>query len=210
MQNIPVSETLKALLEDPAVRQECAKSHSHAASTVLSEAMELFKSINVFIEPGSTLELILYQEAFEVVNPLGPARRKLKIVGVYVTLYNFESFHHSCVDNLHHVILCSEKDFKHFAYDKLYAKMLSGLRDLKRDGIVTRSGQVMQTTVLCIVADILGSHSLFENFSRSSYCSTIEMHHFTEQFPVRTVETYTEAVQELHDTAGSKCEGSEV
>ena len=175
MQYIPVKETLKALLKDPAVRQECSKSHSNTASTVLSDVSDgtVFKSNSLFMEPGLTLKLILYQDAFEVVNPLGSARRKHKILGVYFTLANFEPLNHSCVDNLQLVLLCSEKEFRYFAHDKLFAKMLSDLQDLERHGIVTESGQVVRATVLCIVGDNLGSHSIggfVENLSNSDYC----------------------------------------
>lgn len=47
-----------------------------------------FKSNQFFIENPGCLKLILYQDAFEMVNPLGSARKKHKVVAVYVSVAN--------------------------------------------------------------------------------------------------------------------------
>lgn len=70
VQYIPVKETLKALLKDPTVWQECLKSHSNTTSTVLTDVCDgsVFKSNGFFVEPGLTLKLILYQDYFTLAN----------------------------------------------------------------------------------------------------------------------------------------------
>lgn len=74
----------------------------------------VFKSSPLFAESGLTLKVILYQDAFEVVNPLGSAKKKHKMLGVYFTLANFEPFHRSTIDNLQ--LLRREADFKYFGH----------------------------------------------------------------------------------------------
>lgn len=85
-QYIPLQDTLKAMLKDPVVWQECVKSQRHAAPTnVFIDFCDgsVFMSNDLFMEPGISLKLILYQEAFETVNPLRSSKRKHKILGVY-------------------------------------------------------------------------------------------------------------------------------
>lgn len=73
-QCIPIKDTLTALLKDPAVWEECCRNES--TPLVLNDVCDglVFKSNQLFSEPGVTLKVILYQDAFEVVNPLGSAK----------------------------------------------------------------------------------------------------------------------------------------
>lgn len=70
------------------------------------------------------MKLILYQDAFEIVNPLGSARKKHKLVGVYFTLANFQPFHRSSIDNMQLVLLCKETDFKYFGQNTVFSRMM--------------------------------------------------------------------------------------
>lgn len=108
------------------------------------------------MQPGISLKLILYQDAFEVVNPLGLAKKKHKIVGVYFTLANFEPFYRSSVDHLQLLLLCTEQDFKYFGLEKLFSRMLSDIKELEHNGLVTSSGHIVRATVFCIIGDNLG------------------------------------------------------
>lgn len=111
-------------------------------------------------------------------NPLGSSKRKHKIVGVYFTLANFEPFYRSSVDNLQLLLLCPERDFKYFAQDKVFARMLSDMRELERNGLVTSSGQVVRATILCIAGDKLGYHYIggfTENFSTAGIALCLQM-----------------------------------
>lgn len=170
----------------------------------------VFKSNELFLQAGDIiLKLMLYQDAFEVVNPLGSARKKHKLVGVYFTLADFEPFHRSSIDNMQLVLLCKETDFKYFGQDTVFSRMLSDLRQLEEHGIVTTSGHVVRATLLSIVGDNLGSHCIggyTQNFSTSKYfCRYCEVQrdqldNVSQCFPVRTVDTYKEAVQLLQQS----------
>lgn len=159
------------------------------------------------MQPGISLKLILYQDAFEVVNPLGSAKKKHKIVGVYFTLANFEPFYQSSVDHLQLLFLCTEQDFKYFGQEKLFSRMLSDIKELEHNGLVTSSGHIVRAMVFCIIGDNLGSHCIggyTENFSTSSHCCRFclvprkEIGNVTVRFPVRTVKNYK--VQLLQDS----------
>lgn len=210
VQYIPLKETLKAMLKDPVVFQECGRTQNVPPPGVLIDVCDgsVFKTNALCMQPGINLKLILYQDAFEVVNPLGSAKKKHKILGVYFTLANFQPFYRSSVDQLQLLLLCTEQDFKYFGHERVFSKMFSDLRELEDNGLVTSSGHTVQATVLCIVGDNLGSHCIggyAENFSTSSHCCRYclaprqDMDKVSVKFPVRTVESYKEAVQLIQD-----------
>lgn len=85
---------------------------------VLSDVRDgsVYKSNALFRESGITIKLILYQDVFEIVNPLESAKKqkKYKKLGVYFTLTNLDQFYRSSVENLQLVLLCREEHFKYF------------------------------------------------------------------------------------------------
>lgn len=173
-QYTPLHDTLRAILKDPVVWEECVKSQNRRVSDgVLSDISDgsVFKSNELFLQAGDIiLKLILYQDAFEVVNPLGSARKKHKLVGVHFTLADFEPFHRSSIDHMQLVLLCKETDFKSFGQDIVFERM-SDLRQLEEHGLVT-TGHVVRATIISIVGDNLGSHCIggyTQNFRTSKY-----------------------------------------
>lgn len=167
----------------------------------------VYKSNALFGESGISIKLILYQDAFEIVNPLGSAKTKYKILGVYFTLANLDPFYRSSIENLQLVLLCREEHFKYFGHDKVFSTMLSDIKELETNGLVI-SGHVVKATIFCIAGDNLGSHQIggfTENFSASTYCcryclaARSELHDFQKGAPPRTVQNYNEAVQEIFE-----------
>lgn len=144
--------------------QECVKSQTRLVSDgILSDICDgsVFRSNELFLQAGEIiLKLILYRDSFEVVNPLGSARKKHKLVGVYFTLAYFEPFRHSSIDNMQLVLLCKETDFKSFGQDTVFSRMLSDLRQLEEHGLVTISGHVFRATIISVVGENLGSHCI--------------------------------------------------
>lgn len=98
------------------VWQECIKSENGVVSDgILSDISDgsLLKSSELILQAGDMfLKVILYQDAFEVVNPLGSVRKKHKLVGVYLTLADFEPLNRSSIEDMQLVLLCKETDFK--------------------------------------------------------------------------------------------------
>ncbi len=216
-QYIPIKETLQALLKDPIVWKECTKHEDDTSAHVLSDVRDgsVYKSNTLFRESGISIKLILYQDAFEVVNPLGSAKKKYKILGVYFTLANLDPFYRSSVENLQLVLLCREEHFKYFGHDKVFSTMLSDIKELETNGLVI-SGHVVKASVFCIAGDNLGSHNIggfTENFSTSTYfcryclVTRSEFHDFQKGAPPRTVQNYNEAVQQIRSGALTEFRG---
>ncbi len=105
------------------------------------------------------------------------------------------------------VLLCKEKDFKHFGQDLVLGRLVKDLKELEKSGIVLPDGQVCKGILHAICGDNLGSHNIggfFENFSTSiHFCRYCEMER--EQFhadplsraATRTVQSYREHVQRI-------------
>lgn len=82
---------------------------------------QIFKSNKFFIENPGCLKLILYQDAFEIANPLGSAKKKHKVLAVYLSVANLPAYVRSNTDHMSLVLLCGEKDLKQFGYAKLFS-----------------------------------------------------------------------------------------
>lgn len=112
------------------------------------------------------MQIILYQDAFELVNPSGSAKGNQKLIGVYFTLANFYHQNQSSVEHLQLALLCKQL----FGDEKVFCALLQDLKELE-SGIVIDKIKV-RAVVFCIVGDNLGQHyigSLVQNFSSSNY-----------------------------------------
>ncbi|KAL1246773.1 hypothetical protein QQF64_034280 [Cirrhinus molitorella] len=69
------------------------------------------------------------------------------------------------------VMLCREEDLKFFGQQQVFRPLLSDLKDMEEFGIVLENGETVRGTVIAIVGDNLGSHSIggfTENFSNEN------------------------------------------
>ena len=156
------------------------------------------------------LQLLLYQDAFEIVNPLGSARGKDKVIGTYFTLANIEPHNRLSVDHIQLVSLYrpTEKDLKEFGVKKVYQTLIDDLKTLETTGLDMGEEEPLLGTVVAVLGDNLGSHSLggyVESFSDTHFChyclvSRTEL--LASDMPmkgqVRTPENYNTALAESH------------
>ena len=84
-QYIPVKDSIRALFEDSSVSNMYTTVHCNRISqpSVLTDICDgkVFKSNEFFSANPTALRIILYQDAFAVVNQLGSARKKTQNVG---------------------------------------------------------------------------------------------------------------------------------
>lgn len=176
-QYISIKDSLCALLKDKSVIQQLMFSNKTGTNIIptFSEMMSdvhdgsIFKSNKIF-EDKSILQIILYQDAFELVNPLGSAKGNQKLIGVYFTLANFYHQNRSSVEHLQLALLCKEKNLQLFGVEKVFGALLQDLKELE-SGIVLDKIKV-RAVVFCITGDNLGQHYIggfVQNFSSSNY-----------------------------------------
>lgn len=64
----------------------------------------------------SSVGLILYQDAFEVVNPLGSEKNKKNIYSIYSTLTDILLQNRSTINQMQLVFLCREQVFRYLKF----------------------------------------------------------------------------------------------
>ena len=178
-QYVPILETLKSLLDDDSVWKEY-KSTELPVNQGTESCQQYYRDITdgiafknniLFKEKPNSLRIILYQDVFEMCNPLGSSRKKHKILGVYMTIANFRPHLRSVVDNTLLVLLCKELDLKYFGQSAVFKKLVEDLKELENNGIHIRN-ETLKGTVCFIAGDNLGSHGIggfTENFSTVEY-----------------------------------------
>ena len=145
---IPVLETLKSFVQTNSAFMTYLQNSADKTGSAFHDVHDgsVFKSNKLF--EGKALQIILYQDAFEVVNPLGSGRGKHKLIGTYFVLANIEPHNRSKIDQIQLVLLCSEKDMKDFGEEKIYQMLIDDLKKLETEGI------------LCKMKDFLKAQSL--------------------------------------------------
>ncbi|RXN38240.1 hypothetical protein ROHU_001301 [Labeo rohita] len=144
-QYIPIKQSLEALF--------CCKSvieqHKNSRSTIKTNDVlsDVWDGSNVddnvlLKDDTDSLALILYEDAFEVANPLGSGKKKHKILAVYMTLGNLLPYCQSGIDHMQLVLLCKEQDFKFFGQDLVFATLVQDLKDLEENGVLLADGKV--------------------------------------------------------------------
>ena len=213
---VPIRETLKVMCED-----KCVKSHTLRSPIEGKSALEdvqdgmVFKKNQFFRENPNALQIILFQDACELSNPLGSAKKKHKLLGVYFTLGNLDPRCHSQIDHMQLVLLCKESHLKEYGQGKVFGPLVSDIQTLENTGITLQNGGVVKGTIITICGDNLGSHCIggfCESFKAHYYCrycnrtkaQIIEMSNAGE---IRTQESYKRIVQNLQDTGEEHCEG---
>ena len=100
-----------------------------------------FKENILLRDSPSSLSVILYQDSFEVTDPLGSGRKKHKILAMYMTLAEISPHNRSFIDPVQLVLLCSEEDFKFFGQQKLSSTLVSDLKQMEENGIEWGDGE---------------------------------------------------------------------
>ncbi|XP_070384754.1 uncharacterized protein [Dermacentor albipictus] len=196
---VPVKETLRSLLSQPDIMLRLSFIVETNKNRVYREFTDGRAFQNRMTSNENVAQIILYQDAFENVNPRGSGHGKFKMLAVYLMLGNLPSFLRTVVDSQQLVLLCREADFKHFGCSKVFERLISDLQDLEEGITVDGCDYIGQLAFTC--GDNLGSHCIggfVENFSRASYtcrfCVTT-MQDFKDDKPaeLKTVSSYTEA-----------------
>ena len=134
---MPIIETIQQLLKDPAVKKQF-KNPVVSSDRILSVA----KSNVLFIEFHNAIKLILYQDSFEVVNPLGSAKPKHKMLAVYITLGNIFPENRPKIDQMQLVLLVRETDFKYFGQEAISRVLVNNIKKIEQDGVLVNNEYV--------------------------------------------------------------------
>lgn len=175
---IPIRKTLEALFCDNNVQHEIEKEINRKTDVLMDFKDGLiFRSHEILSKKSKSLHLFLYQDAFELVNPLGSARGIHKIVAFYFSLGNLHPLYRSKLDSIYLIALVKEKDYRHFGQEKCLGFLLNELLGLESGGIIYK-GEVLPVILGSILGDNLGSHGIggfLESFSSTYFCRYCEV-----------------------------------
>ena len=198
---IPILESLKNFLSDPSVMSQMLDSKHTMRENVLNDVQDgyVYKNNAFFNTSDKKIELVLYQDSFEVVNPLGSAKMKHKLVGVYFNIANMPAHRRSNVNSFQLVMLVKESVLKHHGSSIIFKPLVDELQRLRTDGIQISGDCNIKGNLLMILGDNLGSHYIggfTESFMATHFCRycTISQTEFRNdgvaKSSIRTSETY--------------------
>ena len=154
-------------------------------------------------------KIILYQDSFEIVNPLGSSKRMHKLLAVYYTLANIKPENRSQIDHMQLVLLCKERTVTAVGMQRVFGKLVEDVKKMEEIGIEIEEGKYVRGTITCVVGDNLGSHSLggfTENFSSSEFfcrfCTMSRTEFCSKPYVIghtRTQQNYAQSVQMLQE-----------
>ena len=175
---IPVTESLKILLEDPTMINvlENTREENRKETGVLRDIKDgsAYKNVQFFQDNPEAYVAMFYSDALELVNPLGASRGKHKVVQIFFNLADMPKNQRSQVDRMQLVMIVREKFIKKYGFGKIYKILLDDLKKLE-DGIIVKNPvpRLVKCGVLLHSGDNLESHSVggfSTNFSSLDIC----------------------------------------
>lgn len=205
-QYVPITKTIEAFLKDASVKEQFDNPYA-SQEGILQDISDgsVIKSNLLFQTVPNALKLLLYQDSFEVVNPLGSGKKKHKVLAVYVTLGNIHPENRSKIDPIQLVLLVREVDFKYFGQHIVFRELVNDLKEIEETGVFV-GDEYVQGTVAMFMGDNLGSHCIggfTENFSSCShvcrYCLVtshqLKSGSVLDIYPERTPRSYNDACE---------------
>jgi hypothetical protein len=216
-QYVPLLKLIELLLNDQSIFKDIMQSHA-SRDGVMRDFCDgsLFQSIPLFVEDKNALQLCLYFDECEVVNPLGSLRGIHKIGFIYLTLRNVRPMFNSRLSNIHIVAAFNSLDRVKYGFDKILAPIVKDIKELEK-GVDFRlqDGRVLHKrgTLVQVVGDNLGVNQLYgfvESFSAVHFCrlcmiskGDCNVTHRDDGLQMRNKDQYTEQLQSLLD--GKRC-----
>lgn len=122
---------------------------------------KFYKENYFYLNEIFSVIISLYQDDFEVANPLGTSKKIHKICGIYWVLLNIPYKYRSALHMIQAVILCRSIDIKHFGYSVVLRPLLRDLAQLETEGVFADLiGKEIKGYLAYIAADNLGAHSI--------------------------------------------------
>ena len=217
-QYVPILDVLKFILQKRDILDLILNYHHTVSSQGhISDYKDgnLYRSHPLFGQACPSLQIFLYVDEFEVVNPLGSKKGVHKLTAVYFTLGNLPPKYRSQLKFIYLCILVRHKFIQgRFTYADILKPLITDLNKLSREGIVVENdGQCIQFKggVAAVSADNLSANSL-AGFQCSFSCGRICRFCMTlfqdvpsvcseEETIVRTKETHSYHLQAIQENS---------
>ncbi|KAK3911164.1 2,3,4,5-tetrahydropyridine-2,6-dicarboxylate N-acetyltransferase [Frankliniella fusca] len=196
---VPVQKTLLASFKNKSVKIVLSPPESFDDGVLRDFTDGLaYKRNQFFIDNPTALRLILFQDAFQIVCPIGFAKKKYKILAVYMSIGNLPDYLRSHVKSFHLIALCKDRELNH---ELVFGRIVKDLLDIEKNGLYVPGVGLVKAGLAFIAGDNLGSHAVGgfnENFSKSiyfcRYCTVDRKTFFSNDGPFLTYPQRTPAV----------------
>ncbi|KAJ8666337.1 hypothetical protein QAD02_007999 [Eretmocerus hayati] len=165
---VPLPGPLSFIDNDKSIQPELSRQRREEIPGLFVDFRDgkLYKDNKYFQENPDAEEIILYEDEFDIVNPVGAAK-KHKLLSVYMNVGRVPDHIRSHPSSIELVALCKVSDFDH---QKVYGRIVEDLKKIEKG--VKVGVKIVKGTVCHICGDNLGSHGLaghVENFSKAEY-----------------------------------------
>jgi len=161
-QYISIIDTLKAVLQNDDIRTQILNPETGTAGHLQSfRDGTIYKSHPIFSQTQYGIEIIVYSDEFEIVNPLGPHKKKHKIMAFYFTLGNFHSTFKSQKSSMFLLALCKSIHIQKYGFGPIATHVNEDMHVLENSGItVDGYPHEMRGSLAFIAGDNLNSHMI--------------------------------------------------
>lgn len=213
---VPLLKTLQVMLQNKNIREYCSKAPEFHNLKGFFDIIDgfVFKN-NKFFHNSNRLRLVLFQDAFNPCEAIGPAKNLHKLIGVYLMLFNLPPHLRSKTENIKLVLLCYEKHVKEYGWGEVLKTLVADLLHLESEGIdVFVSEEIFKFwgSIATICGDNLGSNDLggfIRKFNAGCCCRQCErsVQDFRANIfaakPLRTVASYNENLEQARELGKS-------
>lgn len=130
-----------------------------------------FKNCELFQNDSHAIQIQIFFDEFETVNPLGSKTSKHKLGGIYFIIGNLPPHFNSSLQFIHLLALFHSSHIKKGNFDKILSPIVKELSILETEGILVDNKRI-RGTLVALSHDNLGAnmiHGMVESFS-SHYC----------------------------------------
>ncbi|KAJ8017774.1 hypothetical protein HOLleu_44589 [Holothuria leucospilota] len=177
-QYVPILEMIRSLLLKDDVFTQVMSSHRKEVVNEVSSFRDgsFYQQNELFNSAETSLQIILYNDDFEVSNPIGTFTKKQKVNAMYFNIGNIHPKYRSKLHVIQLIWLCKSSLIQKYGLSKISEQLIEHLQTLEMQGIkVYKDGEeyLFQGTVSMILADNLASHQLggfMESFRATRIC----------------------------------------
>ena len=162
-QYVPLFDSLTALLVDESIYNAVLTPRSNTSSELLSDFCDgtLYKTHPIFSTNPRALQIILYYDELELVNPIGCFVKRHKIGCVMFSLGNVHPKFRSSLKSMYLVALATVPNIEKYGIDSILKPFVRDINKLTDIGITLKVDGVDTTihgALLAVIADTLASH----------------------------------------------------
>lgn len=180
-QFVPITQTLKVIFANESFQSHIFKK-SHECSTDIIKnycCTQSFKSNGLFQKEENALQIQLFYDDFESVNPLGSKTTIHKVGAIYFTIRNMPSEYNSHLNNIYLVSLFFVNDLKNtnVTFNSVLKPIVDDIKILETEGIDV-AGINVKGTLVNMCHDNLGGNialGFVESFRANFFCRICTM-----------------------------------